>query len=230
MSIFEKFKEVKERKDRACIRVGRDPDDVLLMAVTKTHPASMVNEAIAAGATDIGENKAQELVAKYDEVDSVRWHFIGHLQTNKVKDIISKVTMIHSLDSERLAKEIDKRAGAAGIVMDALVEINVAMEKSKPGILLDDAEGLVTDIENKYNNVRVRGLMCVPPISEDPEESRPYFKEVKTLFDEIRGRRGREGSFDILSMGMSGDFEVAIEEGSTIVRVGSAIFGPRNYK
>ena len=232
MTIGERYKEVKRRADEAALRSGRDPGDVRLIAVTKTHPASEINEAIEAGATDIGENRVQELLEKYDDVSPVKWHLIGHLQTNKVRQVIDKVVMIHSVDSLKLAREIDKRANAAGITMDVLIEINSAMEATKSGIEASYLKQLVTEITHECSGVRVCGLMCIPPIALDPEDSRPYFREAAELFAEMK-------TWDLpaerfapteLSMGMSGDFEVAIEEGATIVRVGSSIFGPRNYR
>ena len=232
MNIAERFKEVKKRVDDAAVRSGRDPEDIKLVAVPKTHPASEINEAIAAGATDIGENRVQEILEKIDDVSPVRWHLIGHLQTNKVKQVIDKVVMIHSVDSLKLAREIDKRAAAAGLKMDILIEINSAMEETKSGIAAGDLKQLVTDITAECENVRVCGIMCIPPIAEDPEDSRPYFKEAAELFEEMKGWKLPPERFapTELSMGMSGDFEVAIEEGATIVRVGSSIFGPRNYR
>lgn len=230
--IAERFRQIKERKDAAAVRSGRSPDEVTLMAVTKTHTAAEINEAIAAGAADIGENRVQELLEKYDSVSPVRWHLIGHLQTNKVKNVVGKVVMIHSVDSLKLAREINKRASAAGTVMDILIEINSAMEETKSGISSDDLETLVREITAECENIRIRGIMCIPPIAAEPEEARPYFREARELFDKMKTWDLPEERFlpDTLSMGMSGDFEVAIEEGSTIVRVGSSIFGPRNYR
>ena len=228
----DRYRQIKARADAAAVRSGRSPQDVTLMAVTKTHPASEINEAIEAGATDIGENRVQELLEKYDSVRPVRWHLIGHLQTNKVKNIIDKVVMIHSVDSLKLAREINKRAANAGIVMDILIEINSAMEESKSGIAAGDLRSLTEDITAECGNVRIRGIMCVPPIAAEPEDARPYFREAHELFEEMKTWNLPAERFcpDTLSMGMSGDFEVAIEEGSTIVRVGSSIFGPRNYR
>lgn len=230
--IAERYKQIRSRKDAAAIRSGRDPEEVVLMAVTKTHTPEEINQAIAAGATDAGENRVQELVEKYDKVDPVRWHLIGHLQTNKVRNIIDKVVMIHSVDSIRLAREINKRAGAAGLVMDILIEINSAMEETKSGIAAEELEELVRDITSECSNVRIRGIMCIPPIAVDPEDARPYFREARELFEKMKTWDLPSDRFcpDTLSMGMSGDFEVAIEEGATIVRVGSSIFGPRNYR
>ena len=224
MSIGERYKEVKRRADEAAVRSGRNPADVRLVAVTKTHTAREINEAIEAGATDIGENRVQELLEKYEDVSPVRWHLIGHLQTNKVR--------IHSVDSLKLAREIDKRAAGAGITMDVLIEINSAMEETKSGIAASDLKQLVTEITEECSNVRVCGIMCIPPIAAEPEDSRPYFREAAELFEEMKSWELPAERFapTELSMGMSGDFEVAIEEGATIVRVGSSIFGPRNYR
>lgn len=232
MTISERLADVIRRKDEAAVRSGRNPEDVTLVAVTKTHAAEEINQAIAAGATDIGENRVQELLEKYDRVEPVRWHLIGHLQTNKVKNVIGKVVMIHSVDSAKLAREINKRSEAAGLVTDILIEINSAMEESKSGIDSKDLKQLTEDIVKECANVRVRGLMCIPPMAADPEDARPYFKEAASLFEEMKNWDLPKERFipDVLSMGMSGDFEVAIEEGATIVRVGSSIFGPRNYR
>jgi len=232
MSVSDRYAEVKRRVEEAAARSGRSADEVTLIAVTKTHPASEINEAIDAGATDIGENRVQEVLEKYDDVKPVRWHLIGHLQTNKVRQIIDKVVMIHSVDSLKLAREIDKRASAAGLKMDVLIEINSAMEETKSGIAAGDLRALAEEITAECASVRICGLMCIPPMAAEPEDSRPYFREARELFEEMKGWSLPEDRFapTVLSMGMSGDFEVAIEEGATIVRVGSSIFGPRNYR
>ncbi|MBE6040941.1 MAG: YggS family pyridoxal phosphate-dependent enzyme [Clostridiales bacterium] len=232
MSIQEKYLDILARKNAAAVRSGRKPEDVTLMVVTKTHTADEINQAIDAGATDAGENRVQELLEKYDSVKPVRWHLIGHLQTNKVKNIIDKVVMIHSVDSMKLAAEINKRAAAKDKVMDILIEINSAMEETKSGIAAEDLEELVAGIVRDCSNIRIRGIMCIPPIAADPEDARPYFREAAELFEKMKTWSHPEERFmpDVLSMGMSGDFEVAIEEGATIVRVGSSIFGPRNYR
>lgn len=232
MSIQEKYIDILKKKNSAAVRSGRMPGDVTLMAVTKTHTPAEINQVIDAGATDIGENKVQELLSKYDSVKPVRWHLIGHLQTNKVKSVIDKVVMIHSVDSLHLAQEINKRAGNAGLVMDILIEVNSAMEETKSGIAAGELRELTEAIAAKCPYVRIRGIMCIPPIAEDPEDARPYFREARELFEEMKtwGLPVERVCPDVLSMGMSGDFEVAIEEGSTIVRVGSSIFGPRNYR
>ena len=232
MTISDRFEEVIRRKDEAALRSGRKPEDVMLVAVTKTHTADEINQAIDAGATDIGENRVQELLEKYENVKPANWHLIGHLQTNKVKNIIGKVVMIHSVDSLKLAREIDKRSEAAGLTTDILIEINSAMEETKSGIDAKDLKELTEQITSECEHIRVRGLMCIPPIAIDPEDARPYFKEAAALYEEMKSWDFPPERFmpDELSMGMSGDFEVAIEEGATIVRVGSSIFGPRNYR
>ena len=201
--------------------------------MTKLHTVEELDQAISAGATDVGENRVQELLEKYDRTaEPVRWHLIGHLQTNKVKNIIDKVVLIHSVDSLKLAKEISKRAIAADKVMDILIEINIGMEGSKSGVPAEDVESLVKEIAAECEGVRIRGVMCVPPIGETSEDSRPYFKKTKAIFDNLKTLDLPQERFlpDTLSMGMSGDFEVAVEEGATIVRVGSSIFGKRNYR
>lgn len=232
MSIRDNYLEILKRKDAAAKRSGRSPEDVILMAVTKKHEPAELKEAIDAGATDFGENKVQELLSKYDEVHPERWHLIGHLQTNKVRQIIDKVIMIHSVDSLKLAREINKRAAAASLVMDVLIEINLAEEESKTGIPKGDVEELIKCIAAECDSVRVRGIMCIPPRSDNPEDSRRYFKETKGIFEELKKLDfPKERAYiDTLSMGMSADFEIAIEEGSTIVRVGSSIFGQRDYR
>ena len=219
MSIGENYLEIVERKNRAAVRSGRNPEEL--------------DQAISAGATDVGENRVQELLEKYDRTaEPVRWHLIGHLQTNKVKNIIDKVVLIHSVDSLKLAKEISKRAIAADKVMDILIEINIGMEESKSGVPAEDVESLVKEIAAECEGVRIRGVMCVPPIGETSEDSRPYFKKTKAIFDNLKTLDLPQERFlpDTLSMGMSGDFEMAVEEGATIVRVGSSIFGKRNYR
>lgn len=232
MGVRENYLEVLNKKNQAALRAGRNPEDITLMAVTKLHTVDEINEAIDAGATDIGENKVQELLSKYEDVKPVRWHLIGHLQTNKVKQIIDKVVMIHSVDSLHLAEEINKRAGNAGLVMNILIEINVGEEETKTGIPAEELMDLAKKITDTCENVRLRGVMCIPPYGEDPEVSRKYFRETRELFEKLQqlGLPEDRALIDTLSMGMSGDYETAVEEGSTIVRVGSAIFGKRNYR
>lgn len=223
---IEKIEKIKADAAAAC---GRVPEDILLCAVTKTRTAEEINEAIDAGITDIGENKVQEIMDKFDSVKPVRWHLIGHLQTNKVKYIIDKVSMIHSVDSFHLAKEIDKRAAQHGIVMDILIQVNSAQEESKFGITTEETGGLINEILENCPNIRIRGLMCIAPYADDPEEVGVYFAQVKKLYDEFGKISHDRLDFKYLSMGMSHDFEVAIKEGSNLIRVGTAIFGERDY-
>ncbi len=213
----------------AAERCGRSADDILLVAVSKTRTPEEINIAIDAGVTDIGENKVQEIMDKYDAIKPVRWHMIGHLQTNKVKYIIDKVSMIHSVDSYKLAAEINKRAAAHGITMDILLQVNSAQEESKFGISTDETEELIEKILESCGNVKIRGLMCIAPYADDPEDIKVYFDQVKEQYDRF-GKIEHPGlDFRYLSMGMSHDFPVAIEAGSNLVRVGSAIFGERDY-
>lgn len=228
-TIAENIESIQKEKAEAAERAGRNPEDILLCAVTKTHTAEEINEAIRAGVTDIGENKVQEILDKYDKVLPVRWHMIGHLQTNKVKYIIDKVSMIHSVDSYKLAAEIDKRAENHGITMDILIQVNSAQEESKFGISTDETEKLIHEILDNCENVRIRGLMCIAPFAENAEDIKVYFDEVKKQYDQFSGIEHERLDFRYLSMGMSHDFKVAIEAGSNLVRVGSAIFGERNY-
>ena len=228
-SIRENIDAVNRIKGEAAVKSGRKAEDVLLCAVTKTRTADEINEAIDAGITDIGENKVQEIMDKFDSVKPVRWHLIGHLQTNKVKYIIDKVSMIHSVDSLHLAQEIDKRAAQHGITMDILIQVNSAQEESKFGISTDETEGMIRDILDKCPNIRIRGLMCIAPFAENPEDVRVYFAQVKKLYDEYSSIAHKNLDFKYLSMGMSHDYEVAILEGSNLIRVGTAIFGERDY-
>ena len=202
---------------------------VLLVAVTKTHTVEEINAAIDCGITDIGENKVQEILEKYDRVKPVRWHMIGHLQTNKVKYIIDKVDLIHSVDSIKLAKEIDKRAAQHGKVMEVLIQVNAAHEESKWGIDPKDTGDLIKEIIETCPNVKIKGLMSVAPYSDDPEEIRPFFAEVKQLYDEYGMIESDGIDFEYLSMGMTHDYVTAMEEGSNLIRVGTAIFGARVY-
>lgn len=229
MSIGENIKHIQKLKEEAAKRSGRSGEDVLLVAVTKLHSTDEINEAIDCGITDIGENKVQEIMDKYDRVKPVRWHLIGHLQTNKVKYIIDKVSMIHSVDSLHLAKEIDKRAKQHNLTMDILIQVNSAMEESKFGITTAETGELINDILTECSNVRIRGLMCIAPFEDDPDDARVYFAEVKKLYDEYGKIENPNLDFKYLSMGMSNDFEVAVEEGSNLIRVGTSIFGVRDY-
>jgi PLP dependent protein len=220
-SIAERWREVRARVDAACERAGRAPSEVTIIAVSKTHPAAAVREAAAAGATDFGENYAQELVAKRAECGAVRWHYIGRLQRNKAKLVAGQVELIHAVDSVELAAEIGKRAGREQAI---LLAVNAAGEESKGGTTAEQAVELARSI-GSITNVRVHGLMTMPPPSEDPEASRPYFETLRALRDRVAGELGI--ALPVLSMGMSGDFEVAIACGATHVRIGTAIFGAR---
>lgn len=230
MAIKENLAYIEKLKGEAAVRSGRKPEDVLLCAVTKTHTVEEINEAIDCGVTDIGENKVQEIMDKYEYVKpGVKWHLIGHLQTNKVKYIIDKVDMIHSVDSLHLAKEIDKRAKAHDLTMNILVQVNSAEEESKFGVTVEETKQLIMDILENCENIKICGLMCIAPFEEDVDDARPFFAEVKKLYDEYQKIDHPRLEFKHLSMGMSNDFEVAIEEGSNLVRVGTAIFGARDY-
>ena len=228
--IHDNLDDVEKRIRAACDRSGRKREDVLLIGVTKTRTAEEINEAVDWGITDIGENKVQEIMDKYEHVHGdVNWHMIGHLQTNKVKYIIDKVSLIHSVDKIKLAEEIDKRAKEHGITADVLIEVNAAGEESKFGTDLEGAKQLIEEVRAKCKNVRIKGLMTIAPFVDDPELVRPYFRELKSLFDSYSGIKDDHMDMEYLSMGMSGDYEVAIEEGANMVRVGTAIFGARNY-
>ena len=230
MSIKSNIEYVNELKGKAAEKSGRKAEDVLLVAVTKLHTPAEINEAIDAGVTDIGENKVQEIMDKYDSVKPVRWHLIGHLQTNKVKYIIDKVCMIHSVDSLHLAKEIDKRAAQHGIIMDILIQVNSALDENKFGITTDETDELISQISAECPNIRIKGLMCIAPFEDDTNEARPYFAAVKRIYDKYASEKSERVDFEYLSMGMTNDFEVAVEEGSNLIRVGTAIFGYRDYR
>jgi pyridoxal phosphate enzyme (YggS family) len=226
-SVAERWAAVRARVDEACERANRAPGDVTIVAVSKTHPAEAVRAAAAAGATDFGENYAQELVAKRPLVSSiecppVRWHFIGRLQRNKAKLVAGQVALVHAVDSIELATELAKRAN--GVVQPILAAVNVAGEDTKGGAALADAIGLVRALA-AVTGVRVDGLMTMPPPSDDPEAARPVFEALRELRDRIQDQLG--APLPVLSMGMSGDFEVAIACGATHVRIGTAIFGAR---
>ncbi len=227
MSLHENIRDIERRIRTAAVAAGRDPESVRLVAVSKTKPAVMVEEAFLAGQTLFGENYVQELAAKAREVHSpVEWHFIGHLQSNKVRQIAGVVSMIHSVDRLSLAEEIDRQWGRLGSCCDVLVQVNVSGEASKSGTTAGDAIGLVRRVAS-LPNLRVRGLMTMPPFFDDPEAARPYFRELRLLAEKIDALGIPGVSMAELSMGMSGDFAVAIAEGATLVRIGSAIFGER---
>ena len=225
----ENLKEVQENILKACEKSGRNPEDVTLIAVSKTNPVPMLQEIYDENIRDFGENKVQELVEKYDELpQDIKWHMIGHLQRNKVKYIVDKVCLIHSVDSYRLAEEINIQAKKKNITVPILVEVNIAEESSKFGIHAEDAIALVEQIA-QLENVRIKGLMTIAPLVENPEDNRQYFRNIRQLSVDIAAKNIDNVSMNVLSMGMTGDYMVAIEEGATMVRVGTGIFGERNY-
>lgn len=227
--IKDNYSEINARILEAAKRAGREEGSVKLIAVSKTKPLSDIYEAAEAGAMDFGENYVQELSAKLDEAgDKYRFHMIGHLQTNKVKYIVGRVCLIHSVDSLKLAMAIDKEASKRNVIQDILIEINIADENSKTGIDSSEAVSLIK-AASELEHIRILGLMCMPPATDDPETSRPYFKKAREIMLEAKEYVKDKPAFCELSMGMTGDFEVAIEEGATLVRVGTAIFGKRDY-
>jgi PLP dependent protein len=220
---------IRSRIDEACTSCGRDPGSVTLIGVTKTYESDVINASIDLGITDIAENKVQEITRKYDDVKKgVKWHLIGHLQSNKVKYIIDKVDLIHSVDSLKLAEEISKRAKSIGRVMDILIQVNVVQEESKFGVDVEHVVPLVRELSN-LSGIRVVGLMNIAPFYENPEEVRPIFSKMKQIFDGLKKMDYDNIEMKYLSMGMSNDFKVAIEEGANLIRVGTAIYGKRDY-
>ena len=226
--IKENLKVVRDNIKKAAEKSGRNPEDVTLVAVTKTHGADMINEAIDMGVTDIGENKVQEILEKYDYVKPVRWHLIGHLQTNKVKYIIDKVYMIHSVDSIKLMDEIERQAAKHNLVMKILIQVNISGEETKFGIKPEEIEEFLKHAET-LSHVKVYGLMTIAPKVDDGMSNRLHFDNIHKIYIDISAKKYDNISMKYLSMGMSGDYEAAIECGSNMVRVGSAIFGARNY-
>ena len=227
--IRDNIKMTEENIAKACEKAGRDVSKVQLICVSKTKPVELLMEAYEAGARDFGENKVQELVDKYEVMPKdIRWHMIGHLQRNKVKYIIDKVSMIHSVDSLRLAEEISAQAIKKKVEVDTLVEVNVAQEETKFGTLSSEAISLVEEI-SKLPGIHVQGLMTIAPFIEDAEENREYFRKLKQLSVDIAAKNIDNISMNVLSMGMTGDYVVAVEEGASCVRVGTGIFGERNY-
>ena len=230
MSIKSNIEKIKDEIASICNDCGRNPQEVNLMAVTKTVDVDAVFEAIDAGITDVGENKPQELARKYEVIgDKINWHLIGTLQTNKVKYIIDKVTMIHSLDREALCEEIQKRAEKIDRIIDCLVQVNISKEETTHGLYKDDVVDFVKMVSEKYPNIRIKGLMTMAPFIEDDEVIESVFKGLKDLSLEIDSLSLKNVEMSTLSMGMSHDYHLAIKHGATIVRVGTAIFGPRNY-
>lgn len=219
---------VRNNIEKACKKVGRDISEVTLLAVSKTKPIVQIEEAIKCNQYEFGENKVQEIITKYEAfIDTdVKWHMIGHLQTNKVKYIIDKVDLIHSVDSLKLAEVISKEALKNNVIANILVEVNVAKEESKFGIAIEDTEEFIKQISN-LPNIKVRGLMTIAPFVTDSEQNRVHFRHLYKEFIDINSKNIDNVNMDVLSMGMTNDYEVAIEEGATIVRVGTGIFGAR---
>ena len=229
MSVCENYKEVEKRVEEACKRAGRKREEVTLIAVSKTKPVSMIEELLPLNVRDFGENKVQELTAKAEILPSaLHWHMIGHLQRNKVKYIVDKACIIHSVDSLRLAEEISKAAQKKQVTAKILIEVNVAEEESKFGVRTSELLPLIEAISLRPN-IAIKGLMTIAPYVENPEENRWIFQKLKNLSIDIKGKNFDNVTMDVLSMGMTGDYEVAIEEGATHVRVGTGIFGERNY-
>ena len=227
MCIESRLNDVKSRISAAAKECGRAPEDIKLIAVTKTYPVEAMNEAIRLGVTDIGENKPQEIRDKFDNVSPVNWHLIGHLQTNKVKYIIDRCTLVHSVDSIKLMAEIDRQAQNHNRDIDILIQVNISGEESKSGIAPDELPSLLEYAKN-LTNTHVKGLMTIAPKCDIDEVSR-HFSNMKELFDQTARQSYENVTMTELSMGMSGDFETAIKHGATMVRIGSLIFGPRNY-
>ena len=227
--LAENLQQVNANIEKACAAVSRDPGEVTLVAVSKTKPVSMLQEAYDAGARVFGENKVQEIMDKYDQLPSdIQWHMIGHLQRNKVKYIIDKVAMIHSVDSLRLAQTIEQEAAKKDLVMPILLEVNVAEEESKFGLTTNEVLPLLEKI-SIFSHIKVMGLMTIAPFVKNPEENREVFRTLKKLSVDISAKNINNVNMSVLSMGMTGDYQVAVQEGSTMLRVGPGIFGERNY-
>ena len=225
----DRLEEVEERIQEACRRAGRDRSEVTLIAVSKTKPAEVLKEAYDLGIRVFGENKVQELTEKYEVLPKdIRWHMIGHLQTNKVKYIADKVELIHSVDSLKLAETIEKEAAKRHRTIDILVEVNVAEEESKFGLKVEEVIPFIEKVAG-FSHINVRGLMTIAPFVENPEKNRSVFADLRKLSVDITEKNIDNVNVSILSMGMTNDYEVAIEEGATMVRVGTGIFGARNY-
>ena len=228
-NITENLADVEKKIQAACDRAGRDRNSVTLIAVSKTKPVSDIREAMSYGIETFGENKVQELRDKTTEItEPLHWHMIGHLQNNKVKYLPGMVDMIHSVDNLKLAQEIEKQAAKHDLVMDVLCEVNMAGEDTKFGLTPEDCIPFIEQIKD-LEHIRIRGLMTIAPYTEDPESNRQYFKGLKDLLNKANEMKLTKEPMDTLSMGMTGDYEVAIEEGATLVRVGTGIFGERNY-
>ncbi|MDD4371217.1 MAG: YggS family pyridoxal phosphate-dependent enzyme [Anaerostipes sp.] len=227
--LVERYEQVKQNVKNACQKVNRSADEITIIAVSKTKPLSMVEELRNHGVMEYGENKVQEITRKFEEVsEPVHWHLIGHLQTNKVKYIVDKVVMIHSVDSLKLAKQISKEAKKKGVQVPVLLQVNLAHEDSKFGMSKEELLENIQEI-GQLEGIQVKGLMQIAPYAQNPEENRCYFKEMKQLSIDIKGKNFDNVDMSVLSMGMTNDYEVAIEEGATMIRVGTGIFGERDY-
>ncbi len=227
--VIENLKKVEDKITAACLRAGRAREDVTLIAVSKTKPESMVEEAYSVGQRDFGENKVQEICRKIEVLpQDIRWHMIGHLQRNKVRQVVGKACMIHSVDSLRLAEAISQEAVKQDRIVPVLIEVNVAQEESKFGVTAEETIALI-EAAAKLPHISIRGLMTIAPFVEDPEENRPIFRKLKQLSVDIAAKNINNVTMSVLSMGMTNDYEVAIEEGATMVRVGTGIFGERDY-
>ena len=227
--VQDNYRQVEARVAEACRRAGRSREEVTLVAVSKTKPEERIRELMEIGVRDFGENKVQELCEKYDQLPrDIRWHLIGHLQRNKVKYVVDKACLIHSVDSLRLAEAISAEAVKRQCIVPILIEVNVAGEESKFGVPLEETEQLVRKIA-ELPGISVQGLMTIAPFVEDPEENRTHFSNLKKLCVDLKRKNIDNVTMSVLSMGMTGDYEVAIEEGATMVRVGTGIFGERNY-
>ena len=227
--ITENLEQVRKNIDEACRMTGRDPKEVTLIAVSKTKPVSMLKEAYDAGARCFGENKVQEIMDKHPQLpEDIQWHMIGHLQRNKVKYIVDKVSMIHSVDSLRLAQTIEQEAAKHNVCVPVLLEVNVAQEESKFGLKMDKVLPLIETIAD-FPHIKVQGLMTIAPYVENAEDNRDFFRQLKKLSVDIEAKNINNVSMSVLSMGMTGDYQVAVQEGATMVRVGTGIFGERNY-
>lgn len=229
-TVLENLNEIERRIEAACKRAGRDRKEVTLIAVSKTKPVSMLQTVYHAGIREFGENKVQELSEKYAVLpDDIHWHMIGHLQRNKVRQVADKACLIHSIDSVRLAEQVELEAARLHRVIPILIEINVAQEESKFGISLSEAEGFIREIA-KFPHISIQGLMTIAPFVENPEENRIHFRNLKQLAVDINQKNIDNVGMGVLSMGMTNDYEVAIEEGATLIRVGTGIFGERIYQ
>lgn len=228
--LIDRYNQVKKNVEAACKRAGKNPREVTIIAVSKTKPLEMIEELRKEKVMDFGENKAQEMKDKYERISwPVRWHMIGHLQTNKIKYIADKTALIHSVDSLHLAQQIDKEARKQNIrEIPILIQVNFADEDSKFGVSPEEVCDLIQEI-SVLEHVKIKGLMQIAPYVDDPEDNRKYFAAMKKLSVDIKNKNFDNVDMNILSMGMSGDYEVAVEEGATMIRVGTGIFGERNY-